>query len=138
MSYRAERTNVGVIIESLRTRAEQAEAERDELRRRQTEPDESDPDGWIRRSALNHWHARAIKAEAERDEARAAADRAAFAARTTGADLLRIGALCGMTDDEYPLKAVERVVSEVERLRAAQARRCEFCGAVPVLTSEGK
>lgn len=57
---------------------------------------------------------RAEQAEAERD-------RATFAARASGADLLRIGVLCGMTDDEYPLKAVERVVAEVARLREEQA-----------------
>lgn len=75
-------------------RAEKAEAERDEARRErdvfsydsltqsrdqaikdrdaaraqlalhQTAPDPNDPDGWIRRSALNHWVARATRAEA--------------------------------------------------------------------------
>ena len=34
------------------------------LGRHKTEPDPNDPDGWILRSALNHWSERAIKAEA--------------------------------------------------------------------------
>lgn len=58
---------------------------------------------------------RAEQAEAERE-------RVAFAALTSGADLLHIGALCEMTDDEYPLKAVERVVAEVARLRGEYER----------------
>ena len=67
-------------------------------------------------------HNRALLAE--RDEAlnelataRAVAGRAAQAAQATGADLVHIGALCGMTDDEYPLKAVQRVVKERDEAR---------------------
>ena len=60
--------------------------------------------------------------EDERDTATAVAQRAVFAAQTMGADLARIGAICGMTDDEYPLKAVERVVAEVARLRGEYER----------------
>ena len=58
-------------------------------------------------------------AESERDEARATAERVTCAAQASGADLIRIGALCSMTDDEYPLKAVERVVRERDEARAA-------------------
>ena len=35
-------------------------------------------------------------------------------------DLFRIAGLCGMTDDEYPLRAVERVVKERDELLAKQ------------------
>lgn len=122
--------------DDLRTRLAAAEAERDEalaawtgwqerycavVREREEARDQRDAsfeDVESLNGCLERATERAEAAEAERDEARAAADRAAFAARTTGADLLRIGALCGMTDDEYPLKAVERVVAEAVRLRA--------------------
>lgn len=48
----------------------------------------------------------------QRDEAIADRDRARFACNTQWHDLERIASLCGRTADEYPLKAVERVVRE--------------------------
>jgi hypothetical protein len=45
---------------------------REALVRHQTEPDPDDPDGWIRRSALNHWCERTVAAEAALAEAREA------------------------------------------------------------------
>lgn len=38
-------------------------------------------------------------------------------------DMERAGLMCGQRDDEYPLQAVQRVVSEVERLRDESDRR---------------
>lgn len=36
-----------------------------EVAAHQSAPDPADPDGWVRRSALNHWHGRATAAESE-------------------------------------------------------------------------
>lgn len=40
-----------------------------------------------------------------------------LAANASGADLAKIGWLCGIRPDEYPLKAVERVVKELSAAR---------------------
>lgn len=60
-----------------------------------------------------------------RDEVIRERERARQACNTYWHDLTRIALLCAQTDDEYPLKAVERTVrerdearAEVERLRA--------------------
>ena len=47
---------------------------------------------------------------------RAERDRYLLAAQTQGADLAEMGRICGIRDDEYPLKAAQRVVSERDRL----------------------
>lgn len=79
------------------------------------------------------WSVFAEKMMAERDAARAELevakafhdvavkerDRNLFTARTIGADLAEIGRLCGIKDDEYPLKAVRRVVDERNELARA-------------------
>lgn len=46
-----------------------------------------------------------------------------LACSTSAADLQAIGKLCGMRDDEYPLKAVERLTRE--RAEAAEAKLAE-------------
>ena len=69
-----------------------------------------------------------------RDEVIRERERARQACNTYWHDLTRIALLCAQTDDEYPLKAVERTVrerdearAEVERLRGAlaQAQRAD-------------
>ena len=54
----------------------------------------------------------------ERDRALAEVERLKLACSATGADLTEIGRLCGIHDDEYPLKAVQRVVAERDSARA--------------------
>jgi len=55
------------------------------------------------------WVAKAEQAEAERDALR-------LACNVSAADLIEAGRLCWITDDEYPLCAVERVVAERDTL----------------------
>lgn len=57
-----------------------------------------------------------------RDEVIQERERARLACNTYWHDLSRIARLCGMTDDEYPLKAVERVVKERDALLIEIAR----------------
>jgi hypothetical protein len=103
-------------------RAERAERERDEARadivrriadlhslRRQFAETEADAQRW----------ADAYK-QAREDSGRLAEerDRVLRAAHEFGADLVTIGALCGIRDDEYPLAAVRRVVAERDEAHA--------------------
>lgn len=53
--------------------------------------------------------------------------RLAFATQALAADLRAIGDLCGMTDDEYPLKAVQRFVREHERLQRENDELKKVC-----------
>lgn len=46
-----------------------------------------------------------------------------LACNVSAADLITIGKMCGMTDDEYPLRAVERVVAERDSIRQDSIER---------------
>jgi hypothetical protein len=61
----------------------------------------------------------------ELEEAKAEIDRVKLACHLQWSDLERIASLCGRTADEYPLKAVERVVRQLDEARAdvERARR---------------
>lgn len=64
-----------------------------------------------------------VDAVRERDKVIEERERARQACNAYWHDLTRIALLCAQTDDEYPLKAVERTVRERDEARAEVSRR---------------
>jgi hypothetical protein len=62
---------------------------------------------------------RTMSAEAERDALR-------LACNVFAADLTEAGRLCGIADDEYPLRAVERVAAERDALLRSEERHLDL------------
>ena len=62
---------------------------------------------------------RVLDLEAERDALR-------LACNVFAADLTEAGRLCGIADDEYPLRAVERVAAERDALLRSEERHLDL------------
>jgi hypothetical protein len=79
-------------------------------------------DGSVMAKDLRAALARIGAQDRELAEARTLASSLRIACDTSAADLIEAGRICGIAEDEYPLKAVQRVVRELAEARAEVER----------------